>query len=234
MENGKRIRVLTVKYTADIDYHEIPLFRGAVIASMNHEADVLFHNHIDNDKFRYSYPLIQYKRIGGKAAIVCIDAGTDIVGQFLATESSNMLLNEREITLEIDSIMPRQLLVQTWQSDFTYYLNRWLPLNPENFMLYQQTDSMVEKIQLLEKILIGNILSFAKGIKLDVTEQIVAKITNIKDSYTIKTNKHTKLLAFDTEFTCNVSLPNNIGLGKNSSLGFGTVTMRKEKRENKK
>lgn len=233
MEEGKRIRVLTIRYTTDILYNEIPLFRGAVIAAMGDEANILFHNHIDDEKLRYSYPLIQYKRIGGKAAIVCVGTGTDIIGQFLATDSKEMMLGDRQVTIEIDAIMPRQMFVQTWQSNFTYYLNRWLPLNSENYQIYQQCDSMVERVQLLEKILIGNILSFAKGLGINISEQLYVKIKSLQDPYIIKNvrNKHVKLMAFNVEFVSNMSIPDNIGLGKNASLGYGIVNMRKEKRE---
>ena len=66
----KYIRTLTVQFDANILYKEIPLFRGAVLKSMGDNADLLYHNHTGENTFRYSYPLIQYKRLGGKAARV--------------------------------------------------------------------------------------------------------------------------------------------------------------------
>lgn len=230
MENGKRIRVLTVKYTADIAQHEVPLFRGAVNAAMGGEANILFHNHKDDNSLRYSYPLVQYKRIGGKAAMVCISSGTDVIGQFLATDSDIMILGDRQVRLEIESIVPRQLMVQTWNSKFAYNLRRWIPLNAGNYKNYQKCDSLTEKIGLLEKILIGNLLSLAKGLEINVTEQIEVKIKKIEEPYAVK-NKNIKLLAFDIEFVSNMSIPDFVGLGKNASIGFGIVTQKTERRK---
>lgn len=227
MENGKKIRILTIRFNNEISAGEISLFRGAVNAAMGGEANILFHNHRD-DSFRYSYPLIQYKRIGKQAAIICISSGTDVIGQFLAADSEVMMLGDREIRLEIDSIVPRQIMVQTWNSKFTYNLKRWLPLNSENYRTYQCLDSLTEKIELLEKILTGNLLSLAKGLEIKVTEQIFVKIKKIEEPYLLR-NKNVKLMAFDLEFVTNMSIPNFVGLGKNASIGFGTVTQKTEK-----
>lgn len=50
---------------------EVKLFRAAAIHALQN-AEVLFHNHLDGEKLRFGYPLIQYKRIRRKAAIVCV------------------------------------------------------------------------------------------------------------------------------------------------------------------
>ncbi|MBQ1723026.1 MAG: hypothetical protein II034_04455, partial [Muribaculaceae bacterium] len=74
---NKYVRTLTVTYDIDIENWEVPLFRGAVINAMGTSANMLFHNHIGDDEFRYRYPLVQYKRLGGKAAIVAVAQGAD-------------------------------------------------------------------------------------------------------------------------------------------------------------
>ena len=78
----KYVRTLTILTDAEIHQHEVTLFRGAVIKSLGEHPNLYFHNHLEGDKFRYAYPLIQYKRLGGKAAIVCVEDGVDIIGQF--------------------------------------------------------------------------------------------------------------------------------------------------------
>ena len=52
------IQTLIVYFSNEISQWEISLFRGAVIHAMEN-ANVLFHNHLDEDSFRYRYPLIQ-------------------------------------------------------------------------------------------------------------------------------------------------------------------------------
>lgn len=231
MENGKRIRVLTVKYTADIDYHEIPLFRGAVIASMNHEADVLFHNHIDNDKFRYSYPLIQYKRIGGKAAIVFINDAITNVGFLLRNIDAKYLLGKREIKAELENVTTESSPTVVADEIQSYKIINWLPLNAENYKRYMNLDNIIERVEMLQKILVGNIISMYKGLDVNQTDKINVTIS---DLYTPRTvvHKGIKLLSFDAEFKSNVSLPDNIGLGKYASLGCGTILKKFSKSHN--
>ena len=156
---AKYIRTLTILTDAEINQKEVPLFRGAVLNSLGEKANLLFHNHLNDDKFRYSYPLIQYKRLGGKAAIVCVEKGADLIGQFLTETSDTLKIGNREIEWSTRRIQPARLLIQTWEDTFKYHISRWLPLNSKNYQLYQNTEGLVEKIALLENILKGNLLS---------------------------------------------------------------------------
>lgn len=63
---GKYIRTLTIQFDTKLHPKEVTLFRGAVIASLK-EKNILFHNHEESGSQRYSYPLIQYKQLQGKA-----------------------------------------------------------------------------------------------------------------------------------------------------------------------
>ena len=57
----KKVRILDVSFENEIRSWEVPVFRGAIIATAGRD-HTLFHNHKD-EGFRYAYPLIQYKRI---------------------------------------------------------------------------------------------------------------------------------------------------------------------------
>ena len=224
---AKYVRTLTIQTEADIRQNEVPLFRGAVINCLGERANLLFHNHIDDNKFRYSYPLIQYKRIGGKAAIVCIEEGVDIIGQFL-TETDGIKIGEREVTCNTRQIQPARLLIQTWEYSFKYHISRWLPLNAKNYQLYQTTEGLVEKISLLENILKGNLLSMLKGLDIHLEHELIVKITKVSDPY-ILYNKGVGLTAFNADFNCNLTIPNNVGVGKNASIGYGIVHSEKKR-----
>lgn len=225
----KYIRTLTVLTDAEIQQNEVPLFRGAVIHSLGEHPNVYFHNHLDDDKFRYSYPLIQYKRLGGKAAIVCVEDGVDIIGQFLTEVDGTLTIGDRQITCNTGKIQPARILVQTWQEMFSYHISRWLPLNSKNYQLYQALEGVVEKISFLENILKANLLSMLKGLDIHLENELLLKITDIGDSYLLY-NKGVKMMAFNADFKCNLSIPNNIGIGKNASIGCGIVhQLRKDK-----
>ena len=225
----KYIRTLTVISDAEIRHNEIPLFRGAVISSLGEHPNVYFHNHLDDDKFRYSYPLIQYKRLGGKAAIVCAEEGTDIIGQFLTQVDGVLTIGNRQITCNTDCIHPARVLVQTWAELFNYHISRWLPLNAKNYQLYQNIEGVVERVSFLENILKANLLSMLKGLNIHLESELILKITKLSEPYLLY-NKGVKLMAFNADFKCNLSIPNNLGIGKNASIGCGTVhQLRKDK-----
>ena len=218
----KRTKILIVRFVNEIAREELPLFRGAVLNSIEH-SDVLFHNHQEEGGLRYSYPLIQYKRINQRAAIVCLEEGTDVIGQFFSACNFDVCLGDRQLTLEVESVKAEQHLVQIWDGEFAYHIRRWLPLNQDNYETYCQEESLAERCALLERLLTANILSFAKGVGMHFDEQVVAKITQLDEPRT-QYYKGVRLLSFDAEFKTNVSLPDYIGLGKGVSLGMGTIT----------
>ena len=224
---AKYIRTLTIQTDADIHQKEVPLFRGAVLNSLGEKANLLFHNHLEDDKFRYSYPLIQYKRLGGKAAIVCIEEGADLIGQFLTKTSDKLRIGDREIEWSTKRMQPARLLIQTWEDTFKYHISRWLPLNSKNYLLYQNTEGLVEKIALLEKILKGNLLSMLKGLDIHLDQELIVKITQLSDPY-ILYNKGIGMTALNADFNCNLTIPNNLGVGKNASIGYGVVHLEKK------
>ncbi|MDR0994808.1 MAG: hypothetical protein LBL81_00795 [Tannerella sp.] len=213
-------KYLIVRFKTPLRAKELPLFRGAIIHAMA-DANVLFHNHTE-EGFRYAYPLIQYKRLNGSAAIVCLSEGAEAIGGFFAAFPSGIRLGERQSALELSSVKAGETLVQVWDSAFAYRLTRWLPLNQENYSAYKAMDSLAERGAMLEKILTGNILSFAKGLGIHLDKPIVCQIDEIERS-SVAEYKRVKMDAFDLSFRCNVSFPPFIGLGKGVSLGFGTV-----------
>ena len=217
----ERIKVLTVRFVNEIMREEVPLFRGAIINAME-DANLLFHNHEEDGRLRYAYPLIQYKRINQKAAIVCLGEGTEAIGQFFSSCNFDLKLGERLVKLEVETVNAHQHLIQIWDSEFTYHIRRWLPLNQDNYDAYCKEESLAAKYALLERLLTANILSFAKGIGVRFEGQVVARIIQMEEPQT-QYYKGVKLMSFDAEFKSNVSLPDYIGLGKGVSLGMGTI-----------
>jgi len=208
------------------------LFRGAIIKSVGTSNSLLFHNH-QGDEFRYAYPLIQYKRVNQKAAIVCVSDGTEEIGKLFSGMDYTISIGDREMHLEIESLKPSKYLVQVWQDMFVYRIRKWLPLNQENYEKYMALEGLAEKYAMLERMLTGNILSFAKGVGIHFEKQVECKITAIDEPHIVM-YKDVKMMAFDAEFKSNVSIPDYIGLGKGVSLGFGTVVGKYEKKDENK
>ena len=154
-----KIKTLTIQFNTPLQRRELPLFRGAIIASIS-TGNILFHNHNEGSTLRYAYPLIQYKRIGGKASIVCIEEGVEAIGELLVAENNGkMKIGEKEETFSVSRVNALQTNVQCWECIFEYRIRDWLPLNESNYKIFCEEESLTNRIKKLENILIGNILS---------------------------------------------------------------------------
>ena len=217
---GKVVTVLVARYDTEITEREIPYLRGAVIQAAGRD-NVLLHNHVD-DKLRYSYPMVQYKRLDGQAAIVCINTGLEAIRDIIALDLPQVRLGRRITALTAPTLKLEETEVAITDETFTYRASRYFPLNQDNHRRYNATDSIVERYRLVEQCIVGNILSFAKSIGVffdgTVTAQLVAvSHTELYDF------KDIKLRGFDLVFKTNVRMPSYIGLGKHASLGAGTI-----------
>lgn len=215
-------RLVTIIFTNRISDEEIPLFRGAVIQTFNGIENSLFHNH-QNEKLRHSYPLVQYKRVNGYAAIMGIDEGADIVEQLSACNSFNCQLGYRKMNMKISAIHSEKTVISPCDTIQRYKIHRWLPLNSGNYQEYQTMRGLGDRINILEKVLIGNILSFTKGINQYIKSPLTCELVQLEDVGTI-TYKGVGLMCFNAHFETNMLLPEFIGLGKSASINHGMIT----------
>lgn len=217
-------RNLLLTFDTGLSWYEIPLFRGAVLSSMN-DADTLFHNH-HGDMLRYGYPLIQYKMVDGRAALFCLDAGVEAVGQYLVGASYRLMMGRRVVNVRIDRVESWLPTYQLTDAVCSYRLRSWLPFNETNYETYLAVHSVVERTMFLERILTGNILSMLKGVGVHLDEHLHVSITHISEPYT-RHYKQVALMAFDVSFECNLELPPYVGVGRHVSVGFGTLAPQK-------
>ena len=227
----KKVKTLFIQLENNLAPDEVHRFRAAVIEATERQHD-LFHNHKDEDKFHYRYPMIQYKSIGGQATLLCLGEGTNVVHHFLGQPQITLRIGKRREELSVDRVDLKQVLVQTWSSDLFYRLDYWQALNRKNYADWKslENESLSDQISFLEKILTGNLLSACKGMDFRVEERLKVKIKQIRGQRWIYF-KDQKVLTFNLDFSVNLSLPDYIGLGKGASVGFGLL---KSKRQRKK
>ena len=223
-----KIPYLTVVFRNELKSYEIPAFRGAVISKVPPEL-TLFHNHVGSG-FRFSYPLIQYKTIGGKAAIVCLGEGTRDIESFFTSSDFHLFIGDREDDFTVENVWANQWILQPWTDSFRYSIRHWLPLNSENYQSYLSMEGVVERTQFLDSILVGNILSMSKGLGVFFEKPVTCKIVSVDRGYCQK-YKGVALQAFDLQFITNVFVPDYVGLGKGVSAGFGTIKRMKSSKE---
>lgn len=217
----KRLRTLLVTFQNDIGTLPVSAFRGAVIEKVGRE-NLLFHNHLGKDSFMYKYPLIQYKKVGRQPGIFCLEEGVEEIHKLFGHRNWTIDLQGNTIDLQVDRLDMKTTNINVWEKTFDYTIWNWQALNEENWPKYLQLESMVEKVAMLEKILTGNILSFAKGIGWHIDQPVKVVIRNVKLERDSRM-KDIKVRTFEVDFRTNVFLPDFMGLGKGVSKGFGTI-----------
>ncbi len=220
-KNVKKVKLLNIIFDSEIRNYEIPAFRGALIDKVGKD-NILFHNHLGDNAYLYKYPLIQYKQLRNKPAIICIEHGVDEIHKYFEKDNWDLRIGDRYLSMKIFKLNMHQFTIQLWDKLFDYTIINWLGLNQENYKKYISISSLTEKIVYLERLLQANILSFAKGIDWTIDKEIELKITDITNEKIIKL-KGVKVMAFDLKFKTNIFLPNYIGLGKSVSIGFGMI-----------
>lgn len=217
-----KISVARILFDTNLEPFEVPAFRGAIIEKVGRE-EVAFHNHIGNTGLLYNYPIIQYKSANHKAGIVCVLAGVDEAYKLFSKELGIVRIGQVSRELRVESVRMNKTDVRVIDSIRTYSIHSWVPLNEKNFKIYLQLNDLKSKLSFLEKMLVGNIMSFAKGINWKVDKLIETKIMAVTKDYWIY-HKGVKLKCFDLVFSSNVNLPLDIGLGKGVSIGYGTLS----------
>lgn len=217
----KKIRILAICFEQQILPKDLPKFRGAIIRKTEQKS-ILFHNHIGNDKLRYRYPLIQYKVIGKQGCLICIDEGTEEIHSLLGLRNLDILIGDQPVSLSIDSLTAKNFQLGISDGMHHFSIHNWLALNEANYQKYMSLRALTDRVAFLERILTGNIISFAKGVGYTVEDTINLTIDRVPDEKRVP-YKGNMLTAFDLDFTANICLPDYIGLGKGVSIGFGMV-----------
>jgi hypothetical protein len=203
---------LIVRYKNQITQGDVPLFAEAITS----------HNMLIADSTRYVYPVIQFKRLNGYAAIICIGEGTERIGGFFTSVSGSLTAGNEVVAIEIESVKAEKITVQAWEHLFTYTLRKYLPLSSNKYAEYQNITDDNKRFEFIGEIVKSNIVLFTESIGIELDRKVVCQITELEEKTTVKYKNHT-FVSFDLQFKTNVSLPDYIGLGIGVSHGFGMV-----------
>ncbi len=182
---------------------------------------IIIHHHLANNYLLYRCPVIQYKILDGKPFVLGINEGAELLRQiyeeieYLIIDKSQYKIIQKKLILKDDNfgLSPATLSYM--------FVTPWLALNQGNYQKYQQFGIWEKRRQLLERILVGNILSIAKSIGYTVSAPIEVKIKNLREIQAKL--KGVPVLGFFGDFTANFEIPDYWGIGKSIARGFGTV-----------
>ncbi|OGP79119.1 MAG: hypothetical protein A2V86_13660 [Deltaproteobacteria bacterium RBG_16_49_23] len=220
MNDKIRLCILKLKFDRLLDRKvKTKDLRGAV--SNLYPEERLLHQHREDGKIDYHHPLVQYKIINGECLLVGFKNGAELLANLeLATKT--LFLGYEYYTILNTELEFHHISIKTTETVQSYsFLTPWLALNEKNYQKYKMLGGWGKKKDLLEKILIGNIISMSKSLGYTVPAPIEAHINNLKE---VKTSlKGTPMLGFLGNFSVNFEIPDYWGIGKSVSRGFGTV-----------
>ncbi len=217
-----KVQVLLIQFENELSPKDVPAFRGAIINRVNRE-HVLFHHHLSETDVLFKYPLIQYKSIVGKPAILCLGDATEEAYRIFSGKDKFVQIRDKKFELITNSMEFKTKSLQvSSEIKHSFVLVNWLALNQKNLDVFNTFQNPLEKVEMLEKILTANILAFAKGIGWTITKPINVLIEEVQDQRIIRF-KGIPMLAFDVVFKVNIDLPLYLGLGKSASHGYGML-----------
>ena len=217
-------------HTTTIRFPELKLHPSAghklrgYFGNLFKERSPLLHNHLADGRSQYRYPLVQYKVIDKIPTLVGIEEGATLLAE-LFLSIKELRLEAQTYPLYSKNITTRKVEVGVTPASLQEYCFKtlWFSFNERNYRAYQNTPA-AERTDFLQRILVGNILSFFKGVDYRANERILVKL-NAQHHYTQFKNQ--KMQAFSGSFVTNVSLPDGIGLGKSVARGYGAVLSEK-------
>lgn len=205
---------------------QIEHFRGAIAQLAGLGSDH-FHNH-DNARgnYHYRYPLIHYQVVEGCAAITALGEGVEALERVLEGYDGRLWMGGRWHRAEVERITAAPLefgVTPTWH---TYHLRDWIALTDHSYRQWRSFTRMADKLALLERAFVGQVLAFAGGIGWHVDQRLVAEVVRV-DGQRLVPCRGMAFMAFDATVRVQALLPTGIGLGKAVSLGFGRVKSEK-------
>lgn len=202
------------------------------------EHSPLLHNHLESDdqansgqpgdaegaiavKFRYAYPLVQYKVLDRVPTLVGLGEGAGLL--------THLFLQMREIDIDGQAfpvlskhIRHEQVPIGLSDDLIEYrFETLWMALNQTNYRDYRHYTETEQHAQ-LKRVLTSQLLAVFRefSVWLQPHERIMVRLS-VQERTTQFKNQ--TMVAFTGSFLANVVLPDGIGLGKAVSRGFGSL-----------
>lgn len=215
----KKIRVMRVTYPEI----QIPQWQGRKLRGFfaaGGGAGSTLHNHAAGGEGIYRYPQVQYKVYKKSPTILALEEGITEVHP-LVMEHQELLLGGRSYPCgKVDIALRLETIGDTDQICRYYFCAPWFGLNQTNYREYEQAPDAAEKQAILERILVGNLLSMAKslGVQVEGWLKVQAHLQERPAPF-----KNEFVLGFTGDFSVNFLIPDLFGIGKSVSRGFGSV-----------
>lgn len=217
------LTTLTLCCDQSLRENDARLLRG--FFGQRYQNRVEFHHHGPSGLL-YQHPLIQYKTIGGVGRVMGLESGSFLVRALPEIDTLN--LNGQTLNVIEQNRNTETIALGATEAPVKYqFLSPWLALNQTNHQRYNTLINKAKRQDLLSRILIGNLISLCKSVRLTITDRLKANLY-IEKPQSIEIKSGVMLTGFMGTFTVNFQLPTLWGIGKQSARGFGTVRQIKE------
>lgn len=193
------------------------------LGNLFQERSPLLHNHYEDGRLRNRYPLVQYKVLEGVPTLLGLGEGSSLLAE-LFLQIRELKLEEKHYPIYSKHIEHRQVAVGIGDQLNSYsFASPWMALSQDNYVRYGSLADGGEQHRFLERIAVGNMLSFFKniGLFLEPEQRLMAHLQQLQPVDV--SFKNQRMLAFKGTLVTNAILPPAIGLGKSVSRGFGSL-----------
>lgn len=180
---------------------------------------LILHHHLEGTHYLYTYPKVQYKVIGGVPSILGIDEGADVLKK-ISGSLDEIVLGKNNYKVEQKVLYDRESDVKPERMMYYKFVTPWVGLNSKNYQRFNEKKDWNEKKFLLNRVLVGNVLSMCKGLGVIANRRL-----EVHSHFDVERVlfKGLEVSGFMGEFKVNFRIPDFFGLGKGVSQGYGTV-----------
>lgn len=194
-----------------------PELRGFFATKFTEYIELHQHN---ADKFIYRYPVVQYKMINEVPTVIGINEGSEVLKQIYdGYDQIRLGANTYSIVERGISIRDEEFGISDMIHSYEF-VTPWLALNQENYYKYYHLKGKPERDEFIRRILIGNIISMSKSLEYEIPSQIKCDVIV---HFQKERLKNVNVMSFTGKFHTNFQIPDNLGIGKSVSRGFGAI-----------
>ena len=220
------LRYLDVRFGFALSARDLGAFRGALVNHVGRDFDRLHNHRPGSGNYVYRYPLVQYRAVGGRAALFCIGEGAEDIRAVLDGPMPTLHLNGRRVSMRVEDVHIDYYAPRVDRTTMLHYeLRDYLPLSQDNERTWHRLDDYARG-DFLRRLLTGHVLAYARGVDWEVREQLRIELEAVRVLRPIR-YKGIARPAFDVRFRSNAELPAGIGLGKAVAMGFGVLYTRR-------
>lgn len=178
----------------------------------------LLHHHLNRPIL--TYPSVQYKVIEGTPSILGIGDGAAIL-KAISDDITEIQFKTGTYDVISRVIHDYMIPITPTTKPVQYrFLSPWLALNQENYRKIAEISDWKERKLFFNRILIGNLLSMAKGLGVVIEHKLA--VTSHLEKVPARF-KGVEMTGFLGSFRVNLQIPEYFGIGKGVSQGFGTI-----------